>query len=68
MGTYKKRIGGVLLDKKGRYRLIKWKLTLIKNKYEQGLHFRQRRALFGNIMIDLFNQNRVETEPSTSDS
>jgi hypothetical protein len=64
----KKRKGGVLLDKKGRYRVIKWKLTLIKNKYEQGLHFKQRRALFGNLMIDLFNQKRVEIDSPTSDS
>lgn len=65
----KKRKGGALiLDKKGNYNLIKWKLTLNRNKAEAGSHFIQRRANFGNIMLDTFKQKQVEIDPPSSDS
>ena len=47
----KRKAGAIILDKKGRYKLIKWKLTLIKNQMEQGAHFKLRRLIFGKIMV-----------------
>jgi len=65
----KKRRGGApLVDRKGNYKVLKWKLTIIKHKYEQGTHFKQRRANFASIMLNIFNQKKVDTDSPSSDS
>ncbi|MFX0033678.1 MAG: hypothetical protein ACFE8E_10310 [Candidatus Hodarchaeota archaeon] len=55
-------------DKKGNPKLKKWLLILQQNKHEEKVHFRQRQADFFNIFSEIYNRNRVETVPATSDS
>ncbi|MFX0009913.1 MAG: hypothetical protein ACFE9R_06340 [Candidatus Hermodarchaeota archaeon] len=64
----KRKDGAILLDKKGNYKLIKWKLTLNRNKLEEKSDFKQRRINFGDIMLDVFRQKKVEIDPPSSDS
>ena len=64
----KRKDGAILLDKKGNYKVIKWKLTLNRNKLEEKTDFKQRRINFGDIMLDVFKQKRVEIDPPSSDS
>ena len=65
----KLRKNGVLIvDKKGYPKIKRWKFTLNKNKDEPGEHFRQRQANFLNFISEIFNRNRVEVDPPSSDS
>ena len=63
------RKGGALIyDKKGRYKVKRWKLTIRQNKGEDKTNFKARLSSFNSIMIDLFNKHRVQTDPPSSDS
>lgn len=67
----KLRKNGVLvLDKKGNYKLKKWKLTLGKSKGEQKADWRKRLDTFHTIIMDIYNRNRVDKgkDPASSDS
>lgn len=60
--------GGLKIDKKGNPKLSKWLLVIAKNKDEDKAHFYERRANFYNIMSQIFEQNKGDTDPPTSDS
>lgn len=60
--------GTLKLDGKGNPKLKKWPLILQQNKNEEKDHFRQRQAAFFGIMTDIFNQNKGDSDPPTSDS
>lgn len=60
--------GSPKLDKKGNPKAKKWLLILQQNKGEEKPHFRQRQADFYNIFSQIYNRNKVETIPATSDS
>ncbi|MFX1256938.1 MAG: zinc ribbon domain-containing protein [Promethearchaeota archaeon] len=60
--------GSLILDGKGNPKTKKWKLTLQQNKAEEKIHFRQRQQDFNKIMAEIYNQNKVEINPATSDS
>ena len=60
--------GSLKLDGKGNPKLKKWALILNKNKNEDKGHFLQRRSAFFTVMSDIFNQNKGDTNPPTSDS
>ena len=62
------KLNFLIIDGKGNPKQKKWKLILQQNKHEQKPHFRQRQADFFNIFAEIYNRNRVETIPSTSDS
>jgi hypothetical protein len=65
----KARKNGVLvLNKKGNYKIKKWKLTIKKHKGEKKDHFKERKATFFKIMSEIYNRNKVEIDPPTSDS
>jgi len=64
----KRKDGALIVDGKGNPKQKKWKLILQQNKNEPKPHFRQRQADFFNIFAEIYNRNRVETIPSTSDS
>ena len=60
--------GSLMLDKKGNYKIKKWKLTIRQNKGEPKADFRVRQSSFTNMMLEIFNHNKVETDPETSES
>lgn len=60
--------GPLKIDGKGNPKLKKWLLVLNQNKDEDKGHFRQRQAAFFGIVSDIFNQNKGDTNPPTSDS
>jgi len=60
--------GPVKLDGKGNPKLKKWRLIIRKNKNEEKAHFVQRRSDFFNVISDIFNQNKGDSDPPTSDS
>ncbi len=60
--------GNLKIDGKGNPKLKKWPLILRQNKNEEKGHYLQRRSAFHGIMSDLFNQNKGDTDPPTSDS
>ena len=60
--------GALIIDKKGFAKIKRWKLTLNKNKDEPGEHFKQRQADFHSIISQVFEQNKGEGDPPTSDS
>ena len=64
----KQKKGKLIVDSKGNPKLLNWKMVLKKNKKEDKAHFLQRKAAFYDIMVDLFNQNKGEIDPPTSDS
>jgi len=64
----KRKKGKLLVDRKGNPKLQDWKMTLNKNKREEKAYFLQRKAAFYDIMVDLFNRNKGEGDPPTSDS
>jgi len=65
----KKRIDGALkLDKKGNPKIIRWSLRIGQNKDEKIAKWLSRFYTFNDIMLDLFNQYQVETNPLISDS
>ncbi len=64
----KRKNGALIPGKKGIPKQKKWALILQQNKHEPKPHFRQRQADFFNIMAQIFERNRVETIPPTSDS
>jgi len=60
--------GTVILDKKGNYKIKKWKLTIRQNKGEPKADWRVRQSSFNNMILEIFNHNKVETDPETSDT
>jgi hypothetical protein len=60
--------GSLILDKKGNYKLKKWKLTIKPSKAEEKSNWMQRLANFNNFMMSIYNQNKIDTDPPTSDS
>ena len=60
--------GTLKLDGKGNAKLKKWALILNRNKDEDKGYFMQRRSAFFGVMSDIFNQNKGDTDPPTSDS
>jgi hypothetical protein len=60
--------GNLKIDGKGNQKLKKWTLKCHPNKKEDKGHYAQRRAEFFNIMSDLFNRNKGDTDPPTSDT
>jgi len=60
--------GNLKIDGQGNPKLKKWTLKCHPNKKEDKGHYAQRRADFYNIMSDIFNRNKVDTDPPTSDS
>ncbi len=60
--------GNLKVDGRGDPKLKKWALKCHPNKNEDKGHYVQRRADFYNIMSDIFNQNKSDTDPPTSDS
>ncbi|MHA2430108.1 MAG: hypothetical protein ACXACC_03630 [Promethearchaeota archaeon] len=64
----KRKHGDLIIDGKGNPKLKKWKLILQQNKNEPKDHFRRRQSMFFDIMAEIYNRNRVEEIPSTSDS
>lgn len=60
--------GTLKFDGKGNPKLKKWLFVVNQNKDEEKGHFLQRRSNFYQIMSDIFNQNKGDTDPPTSDS
>jgi len=60
--------GALKLDKKGNIKTKRWKLTINRNKDEQKPHFSIRQESFNNILLEIYDRNRVEADPPTSDS
>ena len=60
--------GTLKIDGKGNPKLKKWPLILDRNKDEDKGHFVQRRSAFFSVMSDIFNQNKGDSNPPTSDS
>jgi len=65
----KRRKDGLLLtDKRGIPKTKNLKFQIERNKKETKIHFKQRKAEFFGIMMDLFDQYKSDTNPPTSDS
>ncbi|MBY9011883.1 MAG: hypothetical protein KGD70_05875 [Candidatus Lokiarchaeota archaeon] len=64
----REKSGTLKVDGNGNPKLKKWPLILQQNKNEEKDHFRQRQAAFFGVMSDIFNSNKVDTDPPTSDS
>ena len=60
--------GTLKIDGKGNPKLKKWTLKCHPNKNEDKGHYAQRRSAFFSIMSDIFNQNKGDTDPPTSDT
>ena len=60
--------GRLKIDGKGNPKLKKWVLKCHPNKNEDKGHYVQRRSDFYNIMSDLFNRNKGDVDPPTSDT
>lgn len=64
----RKKGGPVVVDKKGNYKIKKWRMIVNKNKNEEKEHYRQRIEVFDQIMMDLWNKNKGDSDPPSSDS
>jgi len=64
----RRRDGSLKIDGKGNPKLTKWVFKCHPNKNEDKGHYVQRRSDFYNIMSDLFNRNKGDTDPPTSDT
>ena len=65
----KLRKNGLLIaDEFSNPKIKKWKLTIKPSKGEPGAQFKQRKQYFYNIMSEIYNRNKVVTDPPTSDS
>ncbi len=60
--------GALKVDGKGNPKIKKWKLVLDKNKGETKDQWKKRLDDFNGIMLEIFNRNKVETNPATSDT
>jgi len=63
-----KKEGSLLTDKRGIPKTKNLKFQIERNKKETKIHFKQRKAEFFGIMMDLFDQYKSDTNPPTSDS
>ena len=65
----KLRKNGMLqLDQSGKYKTKKWKLTIYKNKRESLDDWNKRIESFNDIMLEIYNRNKIDTDPYESDS
>ncbi len=64
----RKKKGSLMMDNKEHPRLRKWSFQLKRNKNEEYSNFLQRKSAFFGIMSDIFNQNKGDSDPPTSDS
>ncbi len=65
----KVRKGGILkVDKKGNPITKKWKLTINQNKGEDKSHWKQREENFFDILSKIYERNKTDKDPETSDS
>ncbi len=60
--------GQLKLDGKGNAKIKKWKFTLARNKDEDKGHFTNRREKFLNLITEIYNSNKGQGDPPTSDS
>ena len=60
--------GDLIIDGKGNPKVKKWPMKIAQNKNEDKAHFRQRQEVFNQLMMDIWNKNRGDTDPPTSDS
>lgn len=60
--------GALQLDKKGKPKTIKWRLRVAQNKDEKSANWLSRFYTFNDVMLEIFNQYKVETDPPLSDS
>ena len=60
--------GDLIIDGKGNPKVKKWPMKIAQNKNEDKTHFRQRQEVFNQLMMDIWNKNRGDTDPPTSDS
>ena len=60
--------GSLILNKKGNYKVKRWKLTIRQSKGEQKAQWIQRLESYNKIISDIYLRNKVETDPPTSDS
>jgi hypothetical protein len=49
-------------------KIKKWKLMILPNKGEDKVTAAEKKAAFNNIMLEIFQRNKVDTDPPTSDS
>ena len=63
-----RKYGSLLLDGAGNPRKKRWKFTIQQNKEEPRPNFIQRQKDFNNIMSELYERNKGEADPPTSDS
>ena len=72
----RRKKGTLILDEKGNYKKRRWGKIIIKrnmevfptpfgptNKVEQNANWKQRLESFNDIMLKIFNQNKVKTDP-----
>ena len=64
----RKKNGSLMMANKEHPRLRKWSFKLRPNKHEEYGKYLQRSSNFYQIMLDIFNQNKGDTDPPTSDS
>ncbi|NVM04816.1 MAG: hypothetical protein HWN67_21020 [Candidatus Helarchaeota archaeon] len=64
----KREVGNFIVDKEGNLEIKKWKLTVNQNKNEEKSHWKHREEKFYNIMLEIYNKNKVEKTPLISDS
>ncbi|TFF84825.1 MAG: hypothetical protein EU518_02140 [Promethearchaeota archaeon] len=65
---YKRDKEGNLVMKKGNPKILKWKLTVNRNKNEDKNHFINRRKDFYRLMNELHEKYKSPEPPATSDS
>ncbi|MFX1275402.1 MAG: zinc ribbon domain-containing protein [Promethearchaeota archaeon] len=63
-----RKYGSLLLDASGNPKIKKWKLTIKPNKGEPKDQWMQRLETFNDIMLEIYNRNKVDTDPTMSDS
>ena len=64
----KRKKGNIIKDGRGNPKIIRWRFIVQQNKTEQYSHFVNRRKDFYRIMSEIFEKNKTDTIPITSDS
>jgi len=67
-GINSKKLGTIILEVKERKEGKELILKIIRNNNEKNNHYKQRKAEFFDLMMELFNQYKSDTDPATSDS
>ncbi len=60
--------GALQLDNNGNYKTKKWKLAIYKNTRENSEDWNKRLESFNEIILEIYNRNKVDTDPHVSDS